>query len=82
MGDNTGWIHSLKQEIPRQGTLAKLTHLAKLRVPASDVATPIVGVQYVAFCTATNSPVLLVTGFDSTLAIIKLNQEVGQRLEV
>ncbi len=76
VGDSTGWLHLHKQDIPRPGQLARLVHSSRVRVPASDAPTPIVGCQYLPFCQGTQSPALLVTARDSTLAVVRIAKEV------
>uniref|UniRef100_A0A7S3QXD8 Anaphase-promoting complex subunit 4 WD40 domain-containing protein n=2 Tax=Dunaliella tertiolecta TaxID=3047 RepID=A0A7S3QXD8_DUNTE len=73
-GDSEGTLHMYNAELAPKGQLHRLMWLTKVRAAASKQSSPVIAIQHVPFCGATDSPVLLVTTRDSTISIVALYQ--------
>uniref|UniRef100_A0A7S0R671 Uncharacterized protein n=1 Tax=Chlamydomonas leiostraca TaxID=1034604 RepID=A0A7S0R671_9CHLO len=88
VGDSWSTIHIWRAEVEKGaaggGQLARLVWQTKLKIGAADVKAPIVGCQYVPFCAATDSPLLLVTSRpagEGVVAVVRVHEGEKARLE-
>lgn len=84
VGDSWSTIHIWRAEVEKGaaggGQLARLVWQTKLKIGAADVKAPIVGCQYVPFCAATDSPLLLVTSRpagEGVVAVVRVHEVSG-----
>ncbi|GAX78799.1 hypothetical protein CEUSTIGMA_g6236.t1 [Chlamydomonas eustigma] len=78
-GDSAGFIHILRCEM-QGGQLHRLLWQMKLSVLRAQKA-PVIHLEFVPFCRATDTPILLSNSRDGTVSLVKV-QEKMNRLEI
>ena len=72
IGDSTGNLHLYRLDRKHDGQLNKLISCMKLKVPLGISPAAITRIEFVPFCRTTDTPILLCTCSDGTLAIIRV----------